>query len=657
MRLKLSLALLVGCFLLLAGFRPDALPYPGLEARYSDSVTAHWPNALFLRESILDRGEFPLWRETTMAGQPFAANPLNKTAYPLQWLALFISPPALHLNILILLHLLLAGSGMWMWSQSLGLRREAVALSTLAYVLAPRMMGHLGAGHLDVVYALAWWPWLMWAVCQGITQSGKFFHTVLEVGLLAALIVLADVRVALFALGSGGVYGLVLLMQQGGRNWRPVGRFAAALPIAGWLTVALLIPLAIWQPYTSRASLTAGDAGLYSLEPIHFLGLILPAHSSGAETSTYLGLPILTLAVIAIATASRRNRWLWIAAIAFIILYGMGTNSLLWVGLTKIFPFLLLFRVPARIWLVLALLLPLLAGYGLQWLLDFVEQPARVIGSRIRLIVVGWMAICAAVGAFALVMLPLPKTMGLSALVGGLGLGVLLLLAFSRRLKTQWVALLFGALVLCDLGWTGYQLVHWRETVFWLDPLSPLAEKLSEVGTDRIYSPTYSLEQQVAELYHLKLFGGVDPFQLTGIVHAVEQGSGVTSLEYDPVLPSIISAESDEGVAQANQNAVIDTAVLATWNVSHVVAPYLIDNPRLQLLDNVNGINIYANLDYQPRPQTVSIPDWPPGWAGLPDASTVQKFNQITIIAYLFSAVGWVVSLTLFILLKLRKSL
>ena len=100
-----------------------------------------------------------------MAGQPFAADPLNKTAYPLQWLALML-PPVLHLDLMIVLHLLIAGAGMWVWARSLGLREEAAALSALGYALAPRVIGHTGAGHLDLLYALAWFPWLMWAVGQ-----------------------------------------------------------------------------------------------------------------------------------------------------------------------------------------------------------------------------------------------------------------------------------------------------------------------------------------------------------------------------------------------------------------------------------------------------------------------------------------------------------
>src|SRR5688572_27017336 len=149
MRLKLALVGLGVVLLIFLSITRDMLPFFRSDVHYSDSVTAHWPSAVFFRTSLQKDGEFPLWRETTMAGQPFAANPLNKTAYPLQWLVLqpisISSAHGFHLNLLIAVHLLIAGSGMWLWTRSLGLRIEAALLAVVAYIFAPRMMGHLGA--------------------------------------------------------------------------------------------------------------------------------------------------------------------------------------------------------------------------------------------------------------------------------------------------------------------------------------------------------------------------------------------------------------------------------------------------------------------------------------------------------------------------------
>jgi hypothetical protein len=650
MRLKIALVTLVAFCLLIIGFRPDALPYLRHNAHYSDTVLAHWPNAVFFRESVLERGEFPVWRETTMGGVPFAANPLNKTAYPLQWLVLLL-PPSLHLNFLILLHLFIAGSGMWIWARSLGLRVEAAAISTLAYVLAPRIIGHIGAGHLDIFYALAWWPWLMWAARQMANDSGRRSFNLVQLALSAALLFLADIRVSLFAFTTAAIYTFIELNRA--KQWKKFGWYGLAGGIFLLLTISLLAPLILWQPYMSRASLLSSDAGVLALEPIHFLGLILPAHRSSVETLTYLGLPVLTLAGIGLASFPQRVRLGWIVGLLFVALYAMGTNTPLWSLLVKLVPGLLWFRVPSKAWLILALLIPLLAGYGSQWLLEKPKKGFRF--RRLELTIVILTAVAAACGIFALFILKLPFTMGISSLVGGLLLGSVLLLILNHRIMLKYIPVLLIALVFIDLAWTGYNWADWRGQDLWLNPGRPLAEELIDIHADRIYSPTYSLEQQVAEVYHLRLFGGVDPFQLAGVVQAVEQGSGVPVTKYDPVLPPLGGVESDNDVAEANIDAVIDTQILAEWQVSHVVAAYEIDNPRLEFVDNINGISIYKNLDYQLSTQATRIPDWPSGWPGLPDESNVNRFNQITVAAAVFSGIAFFMSIFLLFLIQLRR--
>jgi hypothetical protein len=90
MRHSLIAAALTGAALIIlymvSGWRPGSLPFQPF-ARFSDAATSHYPAAQYFSDSINERGEFPVWRQTIMAGQPFAANPLNKTAYPLTWLA------------------------------------------------------------------------------------------------------------------------------------------------------------------------------------------------------------------------------------------------------------------------------------------------------------------------------------------------------------------------------------------------------------------------------------------------------------------------------------------------------------------------------------------------------------------------------------------
>jgi hypothetical protein len=651
MRLKIALVGMGAIFLLAAGFRPDGLPFVRGDTRYSDAALAHWPNALFLRQSVLERGEFPLWRETTMGGQPFAANPLNKTTYPLQWLALLL-PPALHLNVLIALHLFLAGAGMWRWARALGLREEAAALSALAYTLAPKTIAHLGAGHLDILYALTWWPWLMESILQSTQQPNRPLRHALRTAVFAALLFLGDLRLGLFALLTAAFYEIWLLENGRQAAWRLL-----LVPIFFLLTAAVLIPLLGWQPYLNRADLTPAEAGVFALEPGNLVGLLLPAHSGNFETVTYLGLPVLALACIGLRAQTRRMAVFWLLLIGFAGLYALGNNGLLWPLLVRLAPGLLWFRVPSRAWFVVVLVGALLAGYGLDALLRWLETTTdehRL--SRYRLVAVGGIAGSLACGGFTLLALkPLPPTVGIAVLlIGGL-LGVVCLLMLNRRVTPRLLSLLFMGLTFADLAFTGYQWLSWRGPEYWLEPYRPLAERLAAAQPDRIYSPTYSLEQQVAEAYGLHLFGGVDPFQLRGVVRGIEAGGGVHAGGYSVVQPPLTGAEGDADTSSANRDAVIDAKALAAWHVSHVVAAYPIDNPRLGLLDTVNGVYIYANKDYAPAPETTSITGWPPDAPDLPPPTTVARLNQWTLLSTVISGLSWLIAIAALLLTYVRQ--
>jgi hypothetical protein len=650
MRLKITLAGLGALFLLAAGFRPDGLPYVRGNTLYSDAVLAHWPNAFYLRESVLERGEFPLWRETTMGGQPFAANPLNKTAYPLQWLVLLF-PPALHLNVLIALHLFLAGAGMWRWARALGLREEAAALSALAYALAPKTIAHLGAGHLDILYALTWWPWLMESIYRSTGQPNRPLPNALRTAVFAALLFLGDLRLGLFALLSAAFYELWLLGRGKQVAWRLL-----LVPVFFLLTAAVLVPLLGWQPYLNRADLTPQEAGVFALEWGSLIGLALPAHSGNFETVTYLGLPVLALACIGLRAQTRRMAAFWLLLMGFAGLYALGNNGPLWPLLVRLAPGLLWFRVPSRAWFVVVLAGALLAGYGLDALLRWLENPSdgRRLG-RYRLAAVGGLAGSVACGGFTLLALrPLPPTVGLAVLVVGGLLGGVFLLALNRRLSPRLLGLLLIGLTFVDLAFTGYQWLSWRGPEYWLEPSRPLAERIAAAQPDRIYSPTYSLEQQVAEVYGLRLFGGVDPFQLRGVVRGIEAGSGVHAPGYSVVQPPLTGTANDADTSSANRDAVIDTKALAAWRVSHVVAPYPIQNPSLELLDTVNGVYIYANRDYTPAPGITAIPDWPPEAPDLPSAATVARLNQWTLLSAVVSGLSWVIAAAALLLTRIR---
>jgi len=569
----LSFALVV--FLAAVGLRPGELPFiPG--ARFSDAVTSHLPAAYYLREHVIIDESFPVWRDTIMVGQPFAANPLHKTAYPLQWLTLIIPVPVF-LNMMIGLHMLLAGFGMWCWLRALGLTSGAALVGGAAWMVTPRMFAHLGAGHVDIVYAMAWLPWVMAGIYHVMSHDStekrqtRLAH-VIGSGASIALMVIADVRVGLYGMGLAAAYAVYLAAVYAKALPR-VGGLALALGIAAVLLIGLIVPLIGWSPYLSRAGLTQAEAGIFSLEPVHLLGVVLPVQRGNPETVTMLGVTGLVLAATG-AFSAPRQRWFWLVVMVVAAWFAFGVNSLLWTTLTNLSPALLWFRVPARAWIIVALVTCVLAGYGAAW----ITQRAR--GSSRRV-----------VGAFLIVV------------------------------------------IVCEAIAVGRGWVEWRGGDNWFEPYVPLAERLIALEPGRIYAPAYSLPQSVAELYGLRLFGGVDPFQVQAVTAAINAAGGIDASGYSIVVPPLNGANGDD-LSGVNQGAVPDSSALAAWGVTHVIAPYEIVQERLVQVDQVGDEIIYRIYGSH-----TTARDDIPNWAGVqvPDSDTVSSLNEQTVNAQLFS--------------------
>ena len=624
MRLKLWLGGTALLLLIATGYTPGALPFnPG--ALFSDAATSHWPAAYFIRRS-LSEGQFPLWRETTFAGAPFAANPLNKTAYPLQWLAALVDAGS-HLNIMIFLHVGLAAAGMMCWMRQIGLLPVSAVVAAGLYAFSPRLLAHTGAGHVDLIYALAWWPWVMLAVRRCVVKPD--LKAVLRTALFAALMVLADIRLSLFALLAATVYSFEVLLRlrpKRGHVMRVFSASAASIVILVLLTASVTLPLLGWSPYLTRAALTPQEAGIFSLEPLMFAGLILPQHGGAVELLAYSGVSALLLALVGLV-AMPRKQWVFLGLMGFGALYALGPNGFLWPFLVSLAPLLLWFRVPARAWFLVVLSVSVLAGWGAEAL-----AKARWGNRRLAFAV---LIACITGGVLMIAGMPFPTSAGLALIAGGGGVCLAILLAGDGGSSRRGVYILLLALTI-ELVLTGRAWLEWRPPAGWLDRDAAVAQLLLAEGADRIYSPAYSLTQTGAEAFHLRLFGGVDPFQVAGVVEAVHQAGGIESHGYSVIIPALdIVNEAD--LAVANRDAVPDPHLLAEWAVSHVVVPYPMTLPNLALVADVDGIFVYRNLAYRPDVLPSAVPRWPAA-AGLPSAQAIQALNEGTLYAAVW---GW----------------
>jgi hypothetical protein len=296
----------------------------------------------------------------------------------------------------------------------------------------------------------------------------------------------------------------------------------------------------------------------------------------------YLGIPILALTGIALLTKPRRVGF-WLLVVAGFALWSLGENFIFWRVLVRVFPFLLWLRVPARGWLIVAFGMVILAGYGLQALTGGgfkLKNPVRLVVSGI--------GILGAVCVLLAVRFSLGNALTAAVIIAST---CLMLLNWKRLTPAFWLLFL-----LLDLTIINSTLIEGVRREDWLGRYAPIVTLLQADHVDHVYSPTYSLPQQVAVFYRVPIIGGIDPFQYADYVKRLEAATGVTAKGYSVTLPAF-----DDDPEVANKTAVMDLDKLAALGVSHIVAAYPITQPSLELLTQYKQIYIYRNPRYAPQ--------------------------------------------------------
>ncbi len=529
---------------------------------YTDLLLSHLPNALYLRDSLARFGQWPLWNAQILAGQPFAADPLSGMWYPPNLLLLLL-PVTAAVNMLVGLHLTGAGYGVYRLLRAEGVGRWAALLGGAAFAGTPKLLAHFGAGHVSLIFAVAWTPWLVLAARRAALGG---WRRGAAAGAVLALICLADVRWVAYsaplavaaavlewfrrrgeanaaggAAGFGGrgqgeafAAGKAASSEIRGRMLRPylLAGVSAGVHFA-LLSAVFVLPFEEFVRLSNRAALTLAEASEFSLPPRYLIGLSIPNLGGFHEWMTYLGVVPLVLGLGGVG----RGRWLWAAAALAAGAFALGNNFFVFPALFRFVPGVSGLRVPPRVWFLVALAVAMLAGHGAQRLADaglpWLARRYPALGPR------------------------LPRAHVL--------LAALVVLTAADLWRVNWT--LFAARPAPEL----------TEAAAWLR---------EQPGQFRVYSPDYALPYGDG-LEHLD---GVNPLQLAAPQAAIAAAVGVGGAGYSVVVPANV-AEAARGETVATP----DAAGLGLFNVKYVVSRFPLSAPGLALAHETGGALIYRN--------------------------------------------------------------
>ncbi len=626
--LRAGLAFLVWAVLLLwpVVLHPNQpLMAPG--AQFSDLLISHWPNAEFLRRSLLEYHQFPLWNPMILNGAPFAADPLAGLWYLPNWLTIILPLP-FAFNLLLVLHLAWGGWGMFRWAQADGFGWLPSLVGGLGYVALPKVIAHLAAGHISLVFAVAWMPWLLTAV----GREGSMLRRVGWVAVFWAMIFLADVRWGVYA----GLVLVVWWVAQRGFNRNSLAGLGLCIITFLLLTAVLWIPMAEFVQHSSRTGLTAENRALYSLPLNYLVGAIIPNLGGFHEYMTYVGLLPFTLAIVGAVKGKERVGKLTMIGLAIGALWwALGPSAGLFTLVGQAPGFSLL-RVPSRFLFIYGLAVCWLAVRGTA----AIQAGFRLQGRGWNLAIVGMLSALwiITIGGSLIVGKPLLN------LIVTAGAGTVALLALRLKLPIALLPVLLGV----ELLVVNSTLIESRVIV-----RDPVADWLAEQPDPwRVYSPSYSLPTLDATQLNLQQADGVNPLQLAETTAYMEVATGVKGSGYSVTVPAF---EGD--VATANAEAIPNADLLGRLNVRYVVSEFEIDADGLELVSQIGNTRIYQNsldegrvqggelVSWSPNrialtasgPGTVTLAEvWYPGWVATVDGKTMDVerdgiFRSITV--------------------------
>lgn len=242
---------------------------------------------------MLGEGTIPHWNPYTDCGVPLLVSVQQGVLYPPNWIHLLFSTERAFC-LLIVAHSLLAGVGTWRYCRDRGNSSEAAAVAAMIFVAGGTGLVHLNEGQTVVVFAIAWWPWILWQVDR-LAECCSAGHLARLALILAMQFLVGFPIFTLVMAWLVPIYLLVFSMDWPERfSAANASRLAAATGsavLALGLVAIVLWPTVDFLDQAHRGTLSLELAESHSVPTSHWGRAVLPGLFGDPTSETYWGDP------------------------------------------------------------------------------------------------------------------------------------------------------------------------------------------------------------------------------------------------------------------------------------------------------------------------------------------------------------------------------
>jgi len=336
----------------------------------------------------LRNGHLALWNPYLFSGMPFLGEFQSALLYPPNLLHLVLRL-AVAINLLIGLHIFLAGLFMYFWALRRGLHPLVATVAGILFMFCGPQVLHIYAGHLPNLYAMPWAPLIFLAI-DGLLETRNFKWCLLGMASVSMQILAGHPQYVYFTAMAAVVYVCFRIVRSQGRLVVVAGLTTIFSGAAALTAVQLLTGMDASSWSARGHGIPFEFAAMFSFPPENLLTLVVPTFFGDMvnipywgrcylwEMSLFMGIAGLVLGIIGSIRGDCRLRLFSVPMVLILLLLALGSHTPLFRVLFNYLPGFNHFRGSSKFIFQASLFLSMLAGVGLHTLLDDQKIDRRI---------------------------------------------------------------------------------------------------------------------------------------------------------------------------------------------------------------------------------------------------------------------------------------
>lgn len=359
----------------------------------SDQIQA----GVFFRSFYVDyfdaHGSVPQWNPYIYGGMPFVDAFHGDIFYPLTFLK-FIGNIYRMLGMNLFLHIFLAGIFMYLCARQFKLSKVASLLAGACYMFSGYLVSMVAPGHDGKIFVTALFPLVIMFLDRGFEKQPLLNFT-LTGGAIGLIILTPHPQMAYFTLWAVSFYAAYKLVRLYLDTKSPGIVVRPALLTAYAVGIGLLISAIQFYPgynYTTHFSPRADTkqgwewATSWSMHQEEAFSLLIPAFCGSnvqdddknyywgrnvfKDNSEAVGVAGLFLGILGFLQSRRKERWFFGGLAVFALVYALGATTPLFYLFYYLIPKVSSLRAPSMIMFLFLFSVSLLAGMGVQQMVE-----------------------------------------------------------------------------------------------------------------------------------------------------------------------------------------------------------------------------------------------------------------------------------------------